>query len=87
MFIAHIGAIDTFALALRKVAVLVEAKTLQTMVDKRYQSYTTGIGAKIVEGKTSFAELESFVIEHGEPENKSGEQEKYESIFNRFVYN
>jgi hypothetical protein len=47
VFIGHIGAMDTFALALRRAAAMHESGVVQRMVDQRYASYADGIGAKV----------------------------------------
>ena len=86
IFIAHIGAMDCFALALRKMARLFEEKKYEALVQKRYASYReTEIGKKIDAGKATFEELHAFVKKNGEPAQTSGEQEKYEAIFNRYL--
>ena len=86
MFIAHIGAMDCFALALRKMARLFEEKKYDALVKQRYASYNqTDIGKKIEAGTATFDELHSFVKKNGEPAKTSGEQEKYEAIFNRYL--
>ena len=86
MFIAHIGAMDCFALALRKMARLFEEKRYDALVQQRYASYNqTDIGRKIEDETTTFEELHSFIQKNGEPPTTSGEQEKYELIFNRYL--
>lgn len=87
MFIAHIGAMDCFALALRKMARLFEDKVYDGLVKQRYASYSqTDIGKKIEAGTATFEELHEFIKKNGEPSNKSGEQEKFEVIFNRYLH-
>jgi xylose isomerase len=86
MFIAHIGAMDCFALALRKMARLFEDKIYQGLVTQRYASYSeTSIGKNIEAGTATFEELYAFIKKNGEPAKTSGEQEKYETIFNRYL--
>jgi len=85
MFIGHIGAMDTFARALRNAARLVESGTLSNLVKERYSSYDKDMGKKIEEGTTTFEELEKWVMEHGEPHSISARQEKCEVIFNDYV--
>jgi len=86
MFIAHIGAMDCFALALRKMARLFEEKKFEALVQQRYASFNeTEIGKKIEAGKITFDELHAFIQKNGEPAKTSGEQEKYEAIFNRYL--
>jgi len=89
MFIAHIGAMDCFALALRRLVPLHEEKTLVKLVTKRYSTYSSGIGAKIESGKTSFKELADYVLASGknqEPVKISGQQEHCESIYNNYLH-
>jgi len=85
LFIAHIGAMDTFARGLRNVAAIVNDGTMDRLVQERYKSFNEGIGKSIHEGKTSFEELEKWAFEHGEPKQTSGRQEKFESILNQFL--
>jgi xylose isomerase len=88
MFIAHIGAMDTFALALRRMVALKDSQTFERLVSARYSSYDSGIGKKIEERSTNFDELEKIVLasQPQEPNVTSSAQEKYETIFNNFLY-
>jgi len=86
MFIAHIGAMDTFARALRNAAQLIADKTLSTIVAARYASYDSGLGAKIEAGTATFDDCEQYVKQHGEPAKTSGQQEKVEVLFNNVCY-
>lgn len=88
MFISHIGAMDCFALALRRIAVLHEEKALESLIKKRYSSYDSGIGAQIEAGKATFKQLEQHVLgkEKQEPAKTSGQQEHCEQIFNNYLY-
>merc|ERR1719318_1354628 len=47
MFIAHIGAMDSFARGLRNAVKIIQDGVLPGMVEERYSSYKSGIGAKI----------------------------------------
>ena len=85
LFIAHIGGMDAFAYGLKVAARLQEDGVLRDFLSNRYSSYDDGIGAKIEAGRTSFAELEEYVLEHGEPAQKSGQQEKLENILNQYL--
>lgn len=77
---------DCFALALRKMARLFEEKIYGNLVEQRYASYAqTDIGKKIEAGTATFDELHAFISKNGEPKKTSGEQEKYEAIFNRYL--
>lgn len=85
LFIGHIGAIDTFAKALRIVAKIKDDGTLSQMVQKRYESFDNGFGKKLEEGSLSLEDCEEYIKTNGEPELQSGQQELYEMILNRFV--
>jgi xylose isomerase len=90
LFIAHVGAMDCFALALRKVAKMHEAQTLQKLVAARYASYDAGFGKEIESGASSFEALEALILAkpaaEQEPKPVSGQQEKYEQLFNNYLY-
>jgi xylose isomerase len=90
LFIAHIGAMDCFALALRKVAKLHSAGVLQNLVKARYASFDSGLGAKVEAKTTSFEELSAHVLAlpagQQEPKPISGQQEKYEALFNNYLH-
>ncbi|XP_041359789.1 LOW QUALITY PROTEIN: xylose isomerase-like [Gigantopelta aegis] len=85
MFISHIGAMDTFAKGLKIAAKVIEDGVMAKCIKERYSSYKNGIGAKIAKGDASFEELEKYVMEHGEPEMRSGQQENFESILNFYM--
>jgi len=55
------------------------------MVAERYASYKSGIGAQIENGTTNFEELEKYALQHGEPKQFSGKQEKYEQLLNCYI--
>lgn len=77
---------DCFALALRKMARLFEDKLYDSLVQQRYLSYKeTDIGKNIEAGTATFEELHAFIKKNGEPAKTSGEQEKFEAIFNRYL--
>eukprot|EP01115_Flamella_aegyptia_P006332 TRINITY_DN2660_c0_g1_i1.p1 TRINITY_DN2660_c0_g1~~TRINITY_DN2660_c0_g1_i1.p1 ORF type:complete len:147 (-),score=60.22 TRINITY_DN2660_c0_g1_i1:68-508(-) len=85
MFIAHIGAMDTFARGLRIAAKIMSEGTMDKMVSQRYASFDSGLGKKVEEGNTSFEELEKFILENGDPKLISGKQEKFEMLFNDYM--
>lgn len=85
MFIAHVGAMDTFARGLRNAAKVLEEGVLPGMVTDRYSTWDSAGGAKVEAGESSFAEMEALALENGEPPVKSGKQEKYERIFQGYL--
>jgi len=85
MFIAHIGAMDTFAKGLKIAAKIIEDAILPNMVKERYGSYDSGIGSSIEKGKVTFEQCEDYIIKNGEPKAISGKQEKFELIYNLYT--
>jgi xylose isomerase len=59
---------------------------LEQFVKNRYASWDSGIGEKIENGKTSFKELETYILKKGEADsNVSGRQEFLENLINEFI--
>jgi len=85
LFHAHIGGMDTFARGLKIAHRIIEDGVLDNFVGKRYASYKTGIGRKIMQGKTNFAELEQYILDNGEPEIRSGREEMLENVINSYI--
>lgn len=86
LFHAHIGSMDSFAQGLKIAASIRKDGLLKEMLDKRYSSWETGIGAQISEGTANFEALERYMLEKGEVSaNSSGRQELIENIINRYV--
>jgi len=87
VFLAHIGAMDTFARGLLNAAKIVEKGTIPNLVASRYSTWDSELGKRIEQRKASFDDLEKYVLElkDTEPESISGKQEKFELIFNTFI--
>jgi xylose isomerase len=87
LFYAHIGGIDTLAKALLVAAEMVEDDTLASMVEERYAGWSGDLGASILSGETSLADLADRVLA-GEidPSPTSGHQELYENVVNRHIW-
>ena len=86
LFLAHIAGMDTFAAGLKIAAKLWEDKVLEDNLAKRYESYTRGIGKKIIEGKVGLKELSKYALENKEMEpNTPGLQEYLEMIINQYI--
>ena len=59
---------------------------LQEFVQRRYNSWNTGIGEKIEKGKVGFKDLEAYILKKGDIEpNASGRQELLENLINEFI--
>lgn len=85
MFIAHIGAMDTLARGLRNAVKIKKDGILDKHVQKRYQTFSEGLGKKVSDGLSSLEELQEFAITAGEPELTSGKQEHLEAIVNAYI--
>ncbi|MBF0278152.1 MAG: xylose isomerase [SAR324 cluster bacterium] len=85
MFYAHIGGMDSMARALLTAQKIIDDGILSRIIEDRYASYSSGIGAKISKGESNFAELEQYVLEHGEPNVVSGRQEMIENLINSYL--
>ena len=46
----------------------------------------TTLGKNICAGTATLEEMAAFAEDHGEPENRSGQQEAFESVFNSYAY-
>jgi xylose isomerase len=85
IFYAHIGGIDTFARALIIAENILQKSDYKKLRKERYASYDSGEGKEFEDGKLSLEDLRSYAIENGEPEIRSGKQEYFENIINRFI--
>mgnify|MGYP002623331758 FL=1 len=86
LFHAHIGGMDAFARGAKIAARLRADGVLDDFVSNRYRSFDEGIGAKIDEGSTSFADLEAYMLDKGEAAaNESGRQEYLENVINDYL--
>ena len=86
LFHAHIGGMDAFARGLKIAAAMRKDRVFEEIVSNRYRSYDSGIGQKIDQGKTNFAELEAYMLAKGNPDpNESGRQEQIENIINEYL--
>ena len=85
LFYAHIGGMDTFARGLKGAAKMIEDGTFESMVAERYQKWDGELGSKIDKRQVGFEELEAYILEHGEPELRSGRQELFENLLNEYI--
>ncbi len=85
LFLAYIAGMDTFAKGLTIAYKLYEDKVFEDFQNKRYESYKTGIGKDIIEGKVGFEELAEYAENLAEIKNTSGRQEMLESILNSYI--
>lgn len=85
LFLGHISGMDAFARGFKVARKLVQDGVFEKFIQNRYESYTTGIGADIVNRKVGFKELEAYTLAHSEPVLTSGRQEMLESILNQYL--
>ncbi len=85
LFHAHIGGMDSFARGLKIAHRIIEDGVVGDFIKERYKSYLSGIGRKIAAGKTDFSEMESYVLQRGEPEKRSGREEMLENTINSYL--
>lgn len=85
LFIAHISGMDTFARAFIIADKILNESPYKAMRKARYASFDAGKGAEFESGKLSLEDLHSIAVAGGEPENISGQQEKYEQLLSMYI--
>ncbi|WP_062104219.1 xylose isomerase [Bacillus niameyensis] len=85
LFRAHIAGMDSFAVGLVVAHKLIEDKVLDNFIEKRYSSFTNGIGREITEGTTDFHKLEQHALQLTEIKNESGRVEEIRAIINQYL--
>lgn len=85
LFYAHIAGMDSFAIGLKVAAKLIEDKVIDNILDERYASFKTGIGADIVAGKANFKTLEEYALNNSEIKVQSGRLERVRDIINQYL--
>lgn len=89
IFHSYIAGMDTFALGLKIAQKMIDDGRIDQFVADRYASWNTGIGADIISGKATMADLEAYALSKGDvtASIKSGRQEMLESILNNIMFN
>ncbi len=85
IFHAHIGGMDAFARALLAADAVLERSDYRQLRAARYQSFDSGSGQAFEQGKLSLADLAAWAAQNGEPEQRSGRQERFENLISRFA--
>lgn len=85
LFYAHIGGMDAFARALVIADNILKKSDYKKLREDRYASFDKGKGKAFEEGELSLEDLRDMAAENGEPEVKSGRQEYFENLINRFI--
>ena len=86
IFYAYIAGMDIYAKGLRIATKLIQDNVFEKIIEERYASYKTGIGKDIVEGKVGLKELANYALKLKEIKNKSGRQERIETILNNYIF-
>jgi len=85
LFYAHIGGMDAFARGLIIADNMLKKSDYKKLREERYASFDKGKGKAFEEGKLTLEDLRDLAAENGEPEVRSGKQEYFENIVNRFI--
>ncbi|AOM83745.1 xylose isomerase [Salisediminibacterium beveridgei] len=85
LFHSHIAGMDAFAVGLKVAQKMIDDQFFENILDKRYETFTTGIGKKIVTGTTSLKELENHALDIKEVDLKSGQLEKIKARINQYL--
>lgn len=85
LFYAHIGGMDAIARALITADNILNKSDFKKLRKDRYKSFDGGKGKEFEDGKTSLEDLRNFAVDNGEPETRSGKQEYFENIINRYI--
>jgi xylose isomerase len=85
IFIAHISGMDTFARALVVADKILKDSDYLKLREKRYESFETGHGKDYENGKLTLEKLRDIAAEAGEPEARSGKQERFEQLINMYL--
>ena len=87
MFISYILGMDTFALGLMGAEKIINDGRIDQFIKEKYSSFESGVGKKIVDGKTTLAELAAIADKMGAPTLPgSGKQEYLESVVNQLLF-
>ena len=82
---AHIGGMDSFARALLIADSILQKSNYQELRKARYSSFDGGNGQAFESGRLTLEDLRSIAIADGEPSTRSGQQEYFENLINRFI--
>ena len=84
LFIAHISGMDAMAKAFLAAVEIAEKSPIPQMLKDRYASFDSGMGKRFENGELTFEEVYAYGKQVGEPTQKSGKQELYETIVNMY---
>ncbi len=87
ILLSYIAGMDAFALGLIKAYQIIEDGRIDKFIEKRYESYCSGIGKRIVEGKETLESLSEYAKDLKDVIPLSGRQEYLETVFNQILFN
>ncbi|MEM1214706.1 MAG: xylose isomerase [Bacteroidota bacterium] len=82
---AHIGGMDCFARALLAADAILNESQYLHLRKERYASFDGGNGQAFEQGKLQLTDLANIAQKQAAPEQRSGRQELFENIINRFI--
>ncbi|GJM32148.1 MAG: xylose isomerase [Saprospiraceae bacterium] len=85
LFHAHIGGMDCFARALLAAQDILDKSPYRKMRKTRYASFDQGPGQDFENGKLTLETLSDYAKKHGEPQQISAQQERYENVINQYI--
>ncbi|MEP4095839.1 xylose isomerase [Reichenbachiella sp.] len=85
IFYAHIGGMDVFARGLLSAQDILENSNYKNLRKARYSSFNTLKGKEFEEGKLDLQALSTIAHKNGEPKLRSGQQELFENIINKYI--
>lgn len=85
LFIAHITGMDAFARALIAADALRTQSPYLEWRSQRYASFDSGAGFDFEAGKMNLTDLHQFALQAPPPQQRSGKQEKFEQLINRYL--
>lgn len=84
LLLAHIAGMDTFARGLKAAARLIEEEFFETIKEKRYASYKSGVGERIVMDQEDLETLTEYALAHDQIKNESSHLEWIKSRLNDY---
>lgn len=85
LLLAHIAGMDTFARGLKAAARLIEEEFFETIKEKRYASYKSGVGERIVMDQEDLESLTEYALAHDQIKNESSHLEWIKSRLNDYL--
>lgn len=85
LVLAHIAGMDTFARGLKAAAKLKQDRFFDQLIEQRYASYQTGIGAKIISDKEDLESLTEYALKHDDIQLQSSHLEILKSRLNDYL--